>query len=122
MHMTKSAAIESFAICMFISALAVPSGVRGSALAGMTVTLVATGYLVVVARDGLQRVSEVDLKLWTGVLLSSIGPWWVYEGLVNWTWVTPRPNQQPGAHKPYGRRRQSLENRLWSDCCGEFGQ
>ena len=82
--MIKSAAIEAFEICMIVSALAVASGAWGSALTGMTVALVATGWLVIVAKGKLQRVPEVDFKLWTGVLLSSIGLWWVYEGLVNW--------------------------------------
>ncbi|MDF0677384.1 MAG: hypothetical protein P0120_24065 [Nitrospira sp.] len=82
--MTKSAAIEAFEICMIVSALAVASGAWGSALMGMTVALVATGWLVIVAKGKLQRMPEVDFKLWTGVLLSSIGLWWVYEGLVNW--------------------------------------
>lgn len=82
--MAKSAAIEAFEICMIVSALAVASGAWGSALAGMTVALVATGCLVIVANGKLQRVPEVDFKLWTGVLLASIGLWWVYEGLVHW--------------------------------------
>lgn len=82
--MTKSAAIEAFEICMIVSAVAVASGAWGSALAGMTVALLGTGCLVIVAKGTLQHVPEVDFKLWTGVLLSSIGLWWLYEGLVNW--------------------------------------
>lgn len=38
----------------------------GSALAGMTVALVGTGCLVIVAKGELQRVPEVAFKLWTG--------------------------------------------------------
>lgn len=82
--MTKSAAIEAFEICMIVSALAVASGAWGSALTGMTVALVTTGCLVIVGKGRLQRVPEVDFKLWTGVLLASIGLWWVYEGLAHW--------------------------------------
>ena len=63
----------------------------------MTVALVATGCLVIVAKGKLQRVPEVDFRLWTGVLLSSIGLWWVYEGLVHWPRAIPFPNKQPGA-------------------------
>jgi uncharacterized membrane protein len=50
----------------------------------MIVALVATACLVIVAKGTLQHVPEVDFKLWTGVLLSSIGIWWFYEGLVRW--------------------------------------
>lgn len=39
----------------------------GSALAGMTVALVGTGCLVIVAKGELQRVPEVAFKLWTVV-------------------------------------------------------
>lgn len=82
--MTKSAAIEAFEICMIVSALAVVSGAWGSALAGMAAALLGTGCLVIAAKGALQHVPEVDFKLWTGVLLSSIGLWWLYEGLVHW--------------------------------------
>lgn len=82
--MTKSAAIEAFEICMIVSALAVASGAWGSPLAGMTVALLGTGCLVIVAKGTLQHVPEVDFKLWTGALLLSIGLWWLYEGSMNW--------------------------------------
>lgn len=82
--MTKSAAIEAFEICMIVSALAVASGAWGSPLTGMTVALLGTGCLVIVAKGTLQHVPEVDFKLWTGALLLSIGLWWLYEGSMNW--------------------------------------
>lgn len=82
--MTKSAAIEAFEICMIVSALAIASEAWGSALAGMGVALLATGCLVIGVKGTLRHVPEVDFKLWTGVLLSSIGLWWLYKGLVNW--------------------------------------
>ena len=82
--MTKSAAIEAFEICMIVSALAVASEAWGSALAGMAVALLGTGCLVIILQGKLQQVPEVDFKLWTGALLSSIGIWWIYEGLANW--------------------------------------
>ena len=82
--MTKSAAIEAFEICMIVSALAVASEAWGSALAGMAVALLGTGCLVIILQGELQQVPEVDFKLWTGALLSSIGIWWIYEGLANW--------------------------------------
>lgn len=82
--MTKSAAIEAFEICMIVSALAVGSGAWGSALAGTTGALLGTGCLIFIAKGKLQHAPEVDFKLWTGVLLSLIGLWWLYEGLVSW--------------------------------------
>jgi len=82
--MTKSAAIEAFEICMIVSAVTVASGAWGSALAGMALALLGTGCVGIVAKGTLQHVPEVDLKLWTGVLLSSIGLWWLYEASVNW--------------------------------------
>lgn len=82
--MTKSAAIEAFEICMIVSVLAVTSGAWGSALAGMGVALLGTEGLVLIVKGKLQRVPEVDFKLWTGALLASIGFWWLYEGLANW--------------------------------------
>ncbi|MFY4729333.1 hypothetical protein [Nitrospira sp. BLG_2] len=82
--MTKSAAIEAFEICMIVSALAVASQAWGSALAGMAVALLGTGCFVMVLKGKVQHVPEVEFKLWTGALLSAIGLWWIYEGLMNW--------------------------------------
>ena len=82
--MTKSAAIEAFEICMIVSALAVASQAWGSALVGMAVALLATGCLVMALKGTVQSVPEVDFKLWTGALLSVIGLWWTYEGVMKW--------------------------------------
>ncbi|HJU06281.1 MAG TPA: hypothetical protein VJ692_14125 [Nitrospiraceae bacterium] len=82
--MTKSAAVEGFEICLIVSALALASGAWVSALAGTLVALLATVGLVVALKGKLQSVPEVSLKLWTGVLLSVIGMFWIVEGLEKW--------------------------------------
>jgi uncharacterized membrane protein len=82
--MTKSAAIEAFEICMVVSALAVASEAWSSALAGMTVALLATGCVIIALEGKVQHVPEVDFKLWTGALLSVIGLWWLCEGVMKW--------------------------------------
>lgn len=82
--MTKSAAIEAFEICMIVSALAVASGGVGFRLGGDDRGVGGDRVPGDRCKSKLQRVPEVDFKLWTGVLLSSIGLRWVYEGLVHW--------------------------------------
>ncbi len=82
--MTKSAAIEGFEVCMIVTAMALASGNWLSALVGAFMALLATVSVVFSLHGKLQRVPDVSLKLWAGVVLSMIGMFWVYEGLEKW--------------------------------------
>jgi uncharacterized membrane protein len=79
--MAKSAAVEAIEICMIVSALALGSGAWMPAVGGAVLALAATTSLVVVLKGKLRHVPAVTVKLWTGVLLSAIGAFWIYEGL-----------------------------------------
>ncbi len=82
--MTKSAAVESFEVCMIVSAIALPARDWVSAVAGAAAALVATLGLVFALHGSLRRVPEVALKFWAGLLLAGIGGFWGYEGVSGW--------------------------------------
>jgi uncharacterized membrane protein len=48
------------------------------------VALLATAGLVFALQGKLQNVPEVSFKLWTGVILSAIGAFWIVEGVGKW--------------------------------------
>lgn len=80
--MTKSAAVEGFEVCLIVFPLAMATGAWMSALSGTLAALLAASGLVFLLHGKLHDVPEVSIKLWTGVLLSAIGLYWLWEGAV----------------------------------------
>lgn len=79
--MTKSAAVEGFEVCLIVIGLAITSSTWSSALTGAALALITTLGLVALLHGRLQKIPEVALKFWAGVILSLVGFLWIFEGI-----------------------------------------
>jgi Ca2+/H+ antiporter, TMEM165/GDT1 family len=83
--MTKSAALEALEVAIIVVTLGLASGAWYEALAATCAALVSATVLVFILHPYLVKIPEVLIKLVAGILLSSLGTFWLGEGL-SWEW------------------------------------
>ncbi|NET11094.1 MAG: COG4280 domain-containing protein [Symploca sp. SIO2B6] len=79
--MTKSATLEAFEVAVIVITLGLASDAWVEALGATGIALVGSITLVVALHPYLVNVPDVFIKLGAGVLLSSLGTFWLGEGL-----------------------------------------
>lgn len=79
--MTKSAAIEAFELAVIVITLGLASNAWVEAIGATGVALVGSIVLVVALHPYLVKVPDVFIKLGAGILLCSLGSFWLGEGL-----------------------------------------
>jgi Ca2+/H+ antiporter, TMEM165/GDT1 family len=79
--MAKSAILETFEVAILIVTLGLASGAWYESLAGTAIALVFAVVIVTVLHNYLLNVPEVLIKLGSGILLGSLGTFWLGEGL-----------------------------------------
>jgi uncharacterized membrane protein len=79
--MAKSAILETFEVAILVVTLGVASGAWYESLAGTAIALVFSVLIVTVLHQYLLNVPEVLIKLGSGILLGSLGTFWLGEGL-----------------------------------------
>jgi uncharacterized membrane protein len=77
--MLKSAVIEAVEILIVVFPVAAATSAWGPVLLGVACGIVAVAIGALLMHGQLERVPEVLLKLWTGVLLLALGLWWLVE-------------------------------------------
>jgi uncharacterized membrane protein len=77
--MLKSAVIEAVEILVVVFPVAAATSAWGPVLLGVACGIVAVAIGGLLLHGRLERVPEVLLKLWTGVLLLALGLWWLVE-------------------------------------------
>lgn len=78
--MTKSAALEAFEVAVVVITLGLASGAWYEALGATLLSLVLSVGLVGILHRYLLRVPEVLIKLGAGILLCTLGTFWLGEG------------------------------------------
>ncbi len=79
--MAKSAILETFEVAILVVTLGLASGAWYESLAGVAIALVFSVLIVTVLHQYLLTVPEVLIKLGSGILLGSLGTFWLGEGL-----------------------------------------
>lgn len=79
--MTKSAALEAFEVAVIVITLGLASNAWVEAISATGIALVGSIVLVVALHPYLTNVPDVFIKLGTGILLCSLGTFWLGEGL-----------------------------------------
>jgi uncharacterized membrane protein len=79
--MTKCAALETFEVALIVITIGLSSRAWLEALSGATIALVATIGLVISLHGYLQRLPDVFIKLGAGLMLLTLGTFWLLEGL-----------------------------------------
>jgi Ca2+/H+ antiporter, TMEM165/GDT1 family len=79
--MTKSAILETFEVAILVVTLGLASGAWYESLTGVAIALVFSVLIVTVLHKYLLNVPEVLIKLGSGILLGSLGTFWLGEGL-----------------------------------------
>jgi uncharacterized membrane protein len=83
--MTKSAALETFEVALIVITIGLSSMAWVEALSGASLALALTVGLVVVLHGYLQRLPDVLIKLGAGLVLLTLGTYWLVEGLgIKW--------------------------------------
>lgn len=79
--MTKSAALEALEVAIVVTTLGLASRAWYEALSATVVALLFSIILVAILHRYLLKVPEVLIKLMAGILLCSLGTFWLGEGL-----------------------------------------
>ena len=79
--MTKCAALETFEVALVVITIGLSSTAWLEALAGASIALALTVGLVVSLHGYLQRLPDVFIKLGAGLMLLTLGTFWLIEGL-----------------------------------------
>jgi uncharacterized membrane protein len=79
--MTKCAALETFEVALIVITIGLSSRAWLEALSGASIALAITVGLVVSLHGYLQRLPDVFLKLGAGLMLLTLGTFWLFEGL-----------------------------------------
>jgi uncharacterized membrane protein len=85
--MTKCAALETFEVALIVITIGLSSRAWLEALSGASIALVGTICLVISLHGYLQRLPDVFLKLGAGLMLLTLGTFWLFEGL-GFKWPT----------------------------------
>ncbi|MEO1147528.1 MAG: hypothetical protein AAFY26_18250 [Cyanobacteria bacterium J06638_22] len=81
MVMTKSAALEAFEVAVIVVTIGLASQAWTEALGATLAALLSSIVLVALLHRYLRRVPDVLIKLATGILLCTLGTFWLGEGL-----------------------------------------
>ncbi|MBV8215846.1 MAG: hypothetical protein JOZ08_21725 [Verrucomicrobia bacterium] len=79
--MTKCAALETFEVALIVITIGLSSRAWPEALSGASIALVLTVSLVISLHGYLQRLPDVFIKLGAGLMLLTLGTFWLLEGL-----------------------------------------
>lgn len=79
--MTKCAALETFEVALIVITIGLSSRAWVEALSGASIALAITIGLVISLHGYLQRLPDVFIKLGAGLLLLTLGTFWLFEGL-----------------------------------------
>jgi uncharacterized membrane protein len=79
--MTKCAALETFEVALIVITIGLSSRAWLEALSGACIALATTIALVISLHGYLQRLPDVFLKLGAGLMLLTLGTFWLLEGL-----------------------------------------
>jgi len=79
--MTKCAALETFEVALIVITIGLSSRAWFEALSGASIALAATIVLVISLHGYLRRLPDVFLKLGAGLMLLTLGTFWLFEGL-----------------------------------------
>jgi uncharacterized membrane protein len=79
--MTKCAALETFEVALIVITIGLSSRAWLEALSGASIALAATIVLVISLHGYLRRLPDVFLKLGAGLMLLTLGTFWLFEGL-----------------------------------------
>jgi Ca2+/H+ antiporter, TMEM165/GDT1 family len=83
--MTKCAALETFEVALIVITIGLSSRAWLEALSGASIALAITVGLVISLHGYLRRLPDVFLKLGAGLMLLTLGTFWLLEGLgVKW--------------------------------------
>ncbi len=83
--MTKCAALETFEVALIVITIGLSSRAWLEALTGASIALAITVGLVISLHGYLRRLPDVFLKLGAGLMLLTLGTFWLLEGLgVRW--------------------------------------
>lgn len=83
--MTKCAALETFEVALIVITIGLSSRAWFEALSGATLALALTVLMIVVLHGRLQRLPDVFMKLGAGLMLLTLGTYWLGEGLwIKW--------------------------------------
>jgi len=83
--MTKSAALEAFEVAVVVVTLGLASGAWWEALGATVAAILFALVVVALLHPYLLKVPEVLIKLGAGILLCTLGTFWLGEGL-GWEW------------------------------------
>ena len=79
--MTKRAALETFEVALIVITIGLSSRAWLEALSGALIALAITVGLVISLHGYLQRLPDVFIKLGAGLMLLTLGTFWLLEGL-----------------------------------------
>jgi len=79
--MTKCAALEIFEVALIVITIGLSSRAWLEALSGASIALAATIVLVICLHGYLRLLPDVFLKLGAGLMLLTLGTFWLFEGL-----------------------------------------
>ena len=79
--MTKCAALETFEVALIVITIGLSSRAWLEALSGASIALAITIALVISLHGYLKRLPDVFMKLGAGLMLLSLGTFWLLEGL-----------------------------------------
>jgi Ca2+/H+ antiporter, TMEM165/GDT1 family len=79
--MTKCAALETFEVALIVITIGLSSRAWLEALSGASIALAITVALVISLHGYLRRLPDVFLKLGAGLMLLTLGTFWLLEGL-----------------------------------------
>jgi Ca2+/H+ antiporter, TMEM165/GDT1 family len=79
--MTKCAALETFEVALIVITIGLSSRAWLEALSGAAIALVITVGLVISLHGYLRRLPDVFIKLGAGLMLLTLGTFWLFEGL-----------------------------------------
>ena len=79
--MTKCAALETFEVALIVITIGLSSRAWLEALSGASIALAGTICLVISLHGYLRRLPDVFLKLGAGLMLLTLGTFWLLEGL-----------------------------------------
>jgi Ca2+/H+ antiporter, TMEM165/GDT1 family len=79
--MTKCAALETFEVALIVITIGLSSRAWVEALSGASIALAITVGLVISLHGYLRRLPDVFIKLGAGLMLLTLGTFWLFEGL-----------------------------------------
>lgn len=79
--MTKCAALETFEVALIVITIGLSSRAWREALSGAAIALAITVGLVISLHGYLRRLPDVFIKLGAGLMLLTLGTFWLLEGL-----------------------------------------